>query len=94
MIVHIEVLRAAVNHLLDYVRRVRGEEIEIPDNLYWFVPADELHDPTRDPTRLTLGSVSDDWEETAAVGTGQKDPIGYALVWAATILREIGDTTL
>jgi hypothetical protein len=93
MIIPFEVLRAALNQLLDHAREVHGESIEIPENLYWFVQKEELHDPMRDPTGLTLGSVSDDWEQTSAIGTGQKDPIGYALVWAATVLREIGDKT-
>ena len=67
--------------------------LEVPDDLYWFVPADQLHDPTREPTALTLGSLADDWAEVAAVADGRKDPIGYVLVWASAVLRAVGDRT-
>lgn len=91
MKVQIKVLRAALNHLLDHAKQMKGEVIDINADLYWFVPKDILHEPASAPTELTLGSLDDDWSEVSAIGNGAKEPFGYALVWASTILRTIGD---
>lgn len=93
MKIELAVLRTALETSLAHVETLRGGTIEVPDDLYWFVPADQLHDPTREPTALTLGSLADDWAEVAAVADGRKDPIGYVLVWASAVLRAVGDRT-
>lgn len=93
MKIQVEVLRAALNKLLDHAREAQGELIDVDADLYWFVPKDLLGDPSAEPTGLTLGSLEDDWAEVAAIGTGAKDPFGYGLVWASAVLRALGDRT-
>jgi hypothetical protein len=91
--VQVEVLRVALNQLLDHAKETQGETIELDADLYWFVPKEVLDDPGAEPMGLTLGSLADDWSEVAAIGTGSKEPFGYGLVWASSILRAIGDRT-
>jgi hypothetical protein len=79
--------------LLDHAQATHGNAIELDDFLYWYVQREELVDPAREPTALTLGAVADDWAEISAIAAGAKPPIGYALVWASTLLRAIGDRT-
>ena len=93
MKVQIEVLRAALSKLLDHAKEARGESIDVDPDLYWFVPKEMLGDPSSQPTELTLGSLEDDWSEVAAIGDGTKEPFGYGLVWASSVLRAIGDRT-
>lgn len=93
MKVQVEVLRAALNKLLDHAKEAQGESIEVDADLYWFVPKELLSDPAAEPTGLTLASLDDDWSEVAAIGNGTKEPFGYGLVWASTVLRAIGDRT-
>ena len=95
MMIQVEVLRAALNKLLDHAKEAHGETIDIDADVYWFVPKDALNDPTCDPPRitLTLGSLDDDWSEVSAIGTGAKEPFGYGLVWASALLRALGDRT-
>jgi hypothetical protein len=93
MKVQVEVLRAALNKLLDHAKEAQGEFIDVDADLYWFVPKELLSDPAAEPTGLTLGSLDDDWSEVAAIGSGTKEPFGYGLVWASTVLRAIGDRT-
>lgn len=93
MKVRVEVLRAALNHLLDHAKEVHGESVNVDADLYWFVPKELLGTPEAEPRGLTLGSLEDDWSEVAEIGTGAKDPIGYGLVWASAVLRAIGDRT-
>lgn len=93
MKIQVEVLRAALNRLLDHAKEAEGESIDVDADLYWFVPKEVLGDPGVEPTGLTLGSLEDDWSEVAAIGTGAKDPFGYGLVWASAVLRAVGDRT-
>jgi hypothetical protein len=82
MKIPVEVLRVALNRLLDHAKEARGESIDVDADLYWFVPKEGLRDPEVEPKVLTIGSLEDDWSEVAAIGTGTKEPFGYGLVWA------------
>lgn len=93
MKVDVEVLKKAIARQLDAIAAKRTE-IEIPDDLYWFVPVDEWADPTKTPTGCTLGSVNDDWEQVAAIGNGTREPTDYSIIWSAGVLRAIGNTTI
>jgi hypothetical protein len=93
MKIDIEVLRAALNHLLNHAKEMQGEFVDVDADLYWFVPKDMLNDPANKPSDLTMGSLEDDWLEISAIGTGTKEPFGYGLVWASTVLRAVGDIT-
>lgn len=93
MKVRVEVLRAALGALLDHAEDVHGDEIDVDADLYWFVPRDTVNDPTSAPGELTLGSLEDDWSAMGAIAEGTKEPIGHALVWAAGVLRAVGDRT-
>jgi hypothetical protein len=91
MKVDLAVLKTALIQLLDHVEELRGNTVDVPEDMYWFIPREQLHEPAREPTGLTLGSLEDDWNELSAIGRGDKDPFGYGLVWAASVLRAIGD---
>jgi hypothetical protein len=91
MKVRVEILRAALNQLLDHAKEMEGDTIDVDEDLYWFIPKDVLHDATTEPRGLTLGSLEDDWAEVSAIGTRAKDAFGYGLVWASSVLRAIGN---
>jgi hypothetical protein len=86
-------LRAAIEKSLAHAEETYGPSMDIADDLYWFVPGDQLYDPTKEPVGLTLGSLADDWSELEAVARGEKETIGYLLVWASAVLRALGDRT-
>jgi hypothetical protein len=39
---------------------------------------------------LTMGQLSEDWNEVAKIASGQRPPAAYALVWLSSLLRFIG----
>jgi len=41
---------------------------------------------------MNLGQLSDDWAEMQKIASGEKEPIGYALVWIASLYRYVGET--
>lgn len=93
MKVDLEVLRTAIEKLIDHAKESRGNVIDIEDCLYWFIPKENINEPTEQPKTLTLGSLGDDWVEIEAIARGEKEAFGYALVWASAIFRTLGDRT-
>ncbi len=93
MTVDIEELRRIVATLLDVVES-NGTTIEIADDYYWDVPKNDRYKVYVSPAELTVGQLSDDWNELRRIGCGEVDALPYALVWASSILRRIGEEVL
>jgi hypothetical protein len=93
MTVDIEELRAIIAKLLDAVE-TNEAEVEIEADYYWDVPNDDRYDRYASPTQLTIGQLSDDWNELKRIGRGEAAALPYALVWASSILRRIGEQVL
>ena len=55
MKVRVEVLRAALNQLLDHAKEMQGEAVDVDADLYWFVSKESLNVPETEPTGLTPG---------------------------------------
>jgi len=91
MDIDISQLRQLLSLLLDYVEQQRGENIGVEADAYWFVSKESIHDPYTESPELTMGQLSDDWQNLKKILDGKDDPVGYALVWASTVLRAIGD---
>lgn len=93
MTIDIEELRAIIAKLLDAVE-TNGAKVEIEADYYWDVPHDDRYDRYASPTQLTIGQLSDDWNELKRIGRGEAAALPYALVWASSILRRIGEQVL
>ena len=91
MKISVAVLREAMNKLLEHAEKACGGEIELEEELYWFIQREDVYDPTKDPTDISLGCLDDDWGNLEEVAEGKKDAIGYDLVWSASILRALGE---
>jgi hypothetical protein len=90
MTVDIEELRKVLVILLDVVES-NGAAVEILDDFYWDVPGKHRYQVYEPPAELTVGQLTDDWSELRRIGCGEVDALPYALVWAASILRRIGE---
>ncbi len=44
-----------------------------------------------EPEELNLGQLSDDYSEIHEISLGDKEAIGYALVWLASLYKIIGE---
>jgi hypothetical protein len=91
MNVKVTELRAISDRLFAYLEESGRDEFEVSDDYYWAISKEELYDPSKDPKDLTIGQLSDDWNELTAILNEESPPIGYALVWLSAILRNIGD---
>jgi hypothetical protein len=94
MKIEIDTLRIALERLLAHAEQMKGNTIEIEADYYWSVTKEELHDPTKEPSAMTLGSLEDDWTNLVALAQGDKEAFGYMMVWASAVLRALGDRTM
>lgn len=84
-------LRKALEVLLGHLESTSQSEFEVQEDFYWAVPAKACYDAYEQPTELTIGQLSDDWSHLQAIGEGKEEPLGYALVWASSVIRAIGE---
>jgi hypothetical protein len=84
-------LRRVLEVLLVHLESTSQSEFEVQEDFYWAVPAGASYDAYEQPTELTIGQLSDDWTRLQAIGEGKAEPLGYALVWASTVIRAIGE---
>ncbi len=91
MNVKVAELRAIADRLFTYLEETGRSDFEISEDYYWSIEKDEVYDPYKDPKALTMGQLSDDWDELSDILKEESPPIGYALVWLSAILRNIGE---
>jgi hypothetical protein len=84
-------LRRATLTLLRHVEENGQKDLEIEEDFYWEIPAEKRYAPYDEPTGLTMGQLSDDWSEVMRMVNGEREVIGYGLVWLASVLRRVGE---
>ena len=92
--IRLEDLVRVLSIIVGHVETQSGRETEISQDYYWEVVAEQLYDPTKDPSSFSLGQLSDDWSMLAPILSGNTPPVGYALVWLASILRAVGSNNV
>jgi hypothetical protein len=87
-------LRKACELLLTHLEQSGAGSVELTSDFYWNVPPDQRYQPYEEPASLDLGQLTHDWAEVQAIVRGEKEPLGYALVWLSSILRAVGEKTV
>ena len=67
---------------------------ELPEDYYWEISEEQRYDPAQNPKDLRLGQLSEDWDRVQQIVKGDAPPVGYALVWLASLLRKIGSANV
>ncbi|MFJ4669446.1 hypothetical protein [Kitasatospora purpeofusca] len=57
---------------------------------YWTVPPAEAAGIHSEPPELTLGMVSESWEQLERMVEDESRTVGYGFVWLGDVLRAIG----
>ena len=95
MKININEVSEVVNLLLKELKEnINKNEVEVDEDYYWFVNKDELYNPYENPKNLTLGQLSEDWDELKSVLRKEKKLISYDLVKLSVLMRVIGDKTI
>jgi hypothetical protein len=87
-------LRRAAEVLFDHLQEVQGDVVELPDRMFWSVPAEVRYDVYEQPGDLTIGQLGDSLERLSSVVKSDDDALSYGLVWLADIARAIGEQTV
>jgi len=77
--------------ILRHVQEAHGTHIHLDTDFYWNIPSPDCYKPYEEPTNLDIGQLSDDWGELRRILNGEKEPLSYALVWLASVLRAVGE---
>ena len=91
MIIELNKLQHAIQCIFEHLSERGVDSVEISEDFYWNFNCDEVYDPMKSPSDLDLGQLSDDWNRLLSIVNGDNPALGYSLVWAAPILRRIGE---
>jgi hypothetical protein len=91
MVIHLADLHAACAKLLMHLEAQGLAEVELDVDYYWSIVPEQRYDPSRQPTELVIGQLSDDWMEIQRIVKSERAPLGYALVWLGAVLRALGE---
>jgi len=84
-------LRQIADLLLAHLEQSGRDTVEIDKDYYWSVLPERRYDPYNQPVEFSMGQLTDDWAELQAMLKGQKQPLGYGLVWLAAIMQAVGE---
>lgn len=84
-------LRAVTDLLFDHLTEEGVSEIELRSDYYWQIEPELRYDRHDEPTSFTMGQLSEDLSFLEQIYRGERPPVAYGLVWAATLLRYIGE---
>lgn len=90
MDISVKDLRAAANRLFDHLQESGRDVVNISSDYYWAIPAESLYNISIQPSDFTIGQLSDDFRELKQIVEGN-EPLSYALVWLAAVLRAVGE---
>lgn len=85
-------LRRLLEVVLHHVEVTAGDVVAVDKDYFWSIPPDELYDVPNQPTDLTIGQVSECWENLQLLLADNDRALAYDLVWLAEVLRTIGHT--
>jgi len=91
MKVNVERLRAITNRLLDHMLEEGINEVDLSSDYYWNIQPELRYDKYDEPTVFTMGQLSEDLQFLEQIQVGERPPTSYGLVWAAALLRFIGE---
>lgn len=92
MQIAISELRLISNQLFDHLEKNGHMLIELDADYYWVISKEDLYDPYKEPKRIYLGQLSDDFDLLKKIlSRNELEPTAYALIWLSSILRYIGE---
>ena len=86
MRIEVAAIRETVTRLLDDLEATHGEAVTLPEDFFYSVPFPELYDVLGDAPQLTVGQLTESWENL------QRDDasVQWELVWLGDVLKAIG----
>ena len=86
--VDIQKLKIQLLETLDELQKAKGRYIEVKEDYYWDISQEDIYNPYKEPTVLTLGQFSDDIEELKNIN---RKPISYDLKRISSLIRVLSN---
>lgn len=86
-------LREITAKLFDHLESRGVQLVDFDSDYYWAISRQGRIDMTNQPHDFTIGQLSDDLRELENIHRGDREILSYHLVWLASVLRELGETT-
>jgi len=90
--VPVALLRRASEVLLNHLESVEGDAVLVEKDYYWTIAAEQLYDAYAEPSKFTMGQLSECLENLERVVEDPSMSTSFALVWLADLLRGAGQT--
>jgi hypothetical protein len=87
----VDQLRQVFELLVSHVAGKSATELPVNQDYFWSIPAAERYDVCSQPSELTIGQVTESWENLRGLLQDDSKALGYGLVWLSDVLRAIGD---
>jgi len=95
MTINVQDFEKVVAALFVQLKEQSGETIEIKDeDYYWAINQDEKYNPYQQPSELTIGQLSEDWDSMSEILNKQRSPISYDFVKISSLMQIIGYKTV
>ena len=91
MKINVAQLRTVSELLLRRLEDRGHSVVDISADYYWNIPKEQRYDREQEPKDLDMGQLSEDLCWLEKIATGEREPVGFALVWLAEILKYIGE---
>ncbi|MGI8310684.1 hypothetical protein [Saccharopolyspora hattusasensis] len=88
----VEVLRQVFNAALDSLQDRVGDTVELDKDFFWSIPQEAKYDNYTPPEadQLTLGQLSETWNNLVRLAEPGETVPTYALVWIGDVLKALG----
>lgn len=90
--VNIDLLERVFAILLQHLREVVGDQVDLPFDHFWSLPADQTRDVYNEPHDFTIGQLSESLEWLIAIDSDGGRALNHDLIYLADLLRAIGMT--
>lgn len=60
--IDIELLKYAINEILDHVIKTQGKHIQLEHDLYWEIIEEQIYNIDHSPSEINISQLYDDWE--------------------------------
>jgi hypothetical protein len=91
MMVDMDKLEIATKIILEHIRTLNGQELEIDEDYYWWIPSELRYNFHAEPSEHAVGQLSDDWENIRRIAAGQDRPVSLALSWLGALFVAVGE---
>jgi hypothetical protein len=92
VIISLADLRRAFDILSTHVVETVGDDVNLAEDYFWSIPADQLYSVEEKPTELTIGQLSESLGNVQALLENPENVTSYTLVWIADIIRALGQS--